>query len=61
MMDSSLHRPLTAETTNQLNLSGVDKELEENTEKDTKKTQKPKLGSGGSLPTDGGQVTLFIF
>lgn len=53
---------LAAETssTNQLNLSGVDGEFEENTEKDTGKKWKSMLGSGGSLLMDDGQVTQLI-
>lgn len=47
-------------STNQLNLSGVDEDPKK-TEKDTKKTWKTKLGSGGSLPPEGRQVTQFIF
>ena len=48
-------------STNQLNPRGVDREIEENTEKYIRKTWKPKLESVGSLTTDGGQVTQFIF
>lgn len=46
---------------NQLNLKGVDEEIKGNTERDLRKTRKPKLESGGPLTTGGGQVMQFYF